>query len=210
MTRTATLWRLALCVASLLSASGCATRFAADPYYPGERSPATVANAKKVVLTYPFDRIDPEERKAFDPKFNPAAYLNDMFEQELAARKLAYTQAQFAFAPSFEGLADALAAAHLVPEDSVVLASAITWFPDSFHMSCDVKLYNHAGTLLFEKRGICINLRSVNPDTMTHNRDLLYFPEKTSSADVRVNRIRAARMVMIQIFADPDFQKALQ
>jgi hypothetical protein len=172
-----------------------------------------------------FDRIAEEDRKGLDPKFSPASYLTGMIEAELVSSGIKPEQVTFAFAPSFEGLQTALADGSVKTEGAIVLASAINVIdgyrsPDSpthsnatSYLSCDFKLYSSKGGLLFERRGLCINLRIVNDKIMESEKGMNFLSFSSDKPDpkaVENNLIFAQRMVMQQLFADPEFQKALQ
>jgi hypothetical protein len=195
-------WGMVFCSIAMM-ASGCAShKFMPAAYsVPGPQTNyrTKFAAAKKVVLCTPFDRISKGEHATYDQRFNPSVYVQVMFEREFAAANVPFSSATFGYGSSFEDVAEVLAKSPVVSDDSVVLASAILWFPDAMHMSCDVKVFSHSGVLLFEKRGICLNGPLLVP-----------FDASRSNESARLVNIFTAQSVMQQIFNDPDFQKALK
>jgi hypothetical protein len=196
-----------------LAAWGCASnKFMPARYSPDMEGHVRIAGAKTVVLAAPYDFITPEERLTYDRRFNPSFYLEDMLQSELRASGVQFVPAKFDCGASFEDLARTLLRGADVPDNCVILASALVWFPDVSAVACDVKVFSPKGELLFEKRGLCTTLWNYwNP------RGAPSVPFDASLANDNPARekdyeayIRAERSVMRQIFADPDFQKALK
>jgi hypothetical protein len=168
---------------------GCASHritFSLPAYQANANRSYQVASQRTVIVSPLFDRLPAEAHDGFDPTFSPSGYLTNAVEAELAAAGIAHDRVGFAFAPSFEGLQQALQGGALNHEESVVLAGAVTHFPDDRVVSCDFKVYSAHGALLFEKRCLCMG-----------------FAFGGGSA-------YAPHMVMQQLFADPNFQKAIQ
>lgn len=203
---------VASCVGCMLGAGCASIKFMPARYTPDMEDHVKIEGTKTVVLCAPFDFITPEERMTYDPRFKPSYYVEDMFQQELAASGVDFVPAEFNCGRTFEDLARVLLRGAPVPPDSVVLACAVIWFPDVSTMALDVKVFAPNGALVFEKRGLCVSLCSwwnpkSNPsvpfDASVADDDPLRYKEYTSY-------LRAERNVMRQIFADPDFQRALR
>ena len=150
-------------LAFLILLGGCAsaTLFVPARYTVDPDRAHKVEAAKTVVLCTAFDRLPSENRKQLDPTVNPSAYLTDVLEKELTAAGVTFERASFAFAPGFDGLHSALAGGVLTGGNKVVLASAVNFLPNSSYLSCDFKLYASDARVLFEKRGLCINLSAL-------------------------------------------------
>jgi hypothetical protein len=199
--------------ATALFLSGCATKFSPKAYFPESEGHVKIASSRQIVVYPSFDHIAPEERQNDDPKFNPAGYLESMIETELAESALSFKVADFATGNGFDELGATLASSKVVSEGAVVLASSIETFPNPFVMSCNVKLFDNKGRVLFEKRGISLIFSVLNPEALKHCRDFMYTGKSANIAtpeEKRLHDMRAAQMAMRQIFNDPDFRKALQ
>jgi len=170
---------------------GCATTLAPARYAVSPSRPYRPVTLRTIYVCPSFDRLDVPNRAELDPSFNPSAYLTDALEQELAAAGLRSQRTSFAFAPDFSGLSKALKNGSLPNRNAVVLSSAINHFSRNRELSCDFKVYSSDGRLLFEKRGLFIGASLLN------------------QPDVGDGPLEAPRMVMQQLFADPEFQKAL-
>lgn len=172
----------------LVGLAGCVTpaRFSPPAYTVDPGRPYRLSSTRTVTVCPAFDRLSDEARAQIDPAFNPAAFLTGAVETELSAANIAHERASFAYSPSFAGVQKALQDGALAQSGSVVLAGAINHFPNNRIISCDFKLYSGHGGLLFEKRCLCID----------------YALEQSG--------MFAAHMAMQQLFADPDFQRAIQ
>lgn len=194
-------------------AIGCGSiKFMPARYVPETEGHVRINGAKTVVLCAPYDCVPNAERYAYDPRFDPSRYVEAMFQAELQASGVPFEPAQFDAGGRFEDLARVLLHGTEVPENSVVLACAIISFPDVSTLVCDVKVFTTRGALLFEKRGICVSLKSWwNPkDRTSVPFDASLADNSPDRARERDSYLRASRSVMRQIFCDPDFQKALQ
>lgn len=191
---------------------GCAShKFMPARYSPqGER--AVIADAKHVVLCAPFDCVTPQERATYDPRFNPVVYIEGALESELESYGVSYNEASFGYEATFTGVSKVLSEANVVDENSVVLASAIVWFPDVSKFVCDVKVFDHKGSVLFTKRLMCLSDNSLwvvggmgsnpfNASRVDNN------PRKI---DEHNQYLRATRQAMMQLFEDPSFQTVLK
>lgn len=203
----------AVLLAIVLIAAGCASiKFMPARYSPDMDGRTKIAGARNVILCAPYDFISPEERATFDSRFDPSYYVEDMLQQELQASGVIFEPAKFDCGTTFEDLARTLLRGPSVPDDCVVLASAVIWFPDVSTMAVDVKVFSSKGALIFEKRGLCVSLCSWwNPK----GRPSVPFDASLADNDPHKRKeyesyLRAERNVMRQIFNDPDFQKALK
>lgn len=179
--------RLLAGIGILVSVAGCISppaKFAPGPYSVDPGIPHHLSTHRTVFVCPAFDRLSDEAREQISPSFNPSAFLTGAMEMELTAAGVAHDRVGFNHAPSFAGLQKALQDEALEHEGSVVLAGAINHYPNSHVLSCDFKLYSGRGDLLFEKRCLCI--------------DGLGFG------------MVVPHMVMLQLFADPGFQRAIQ
>jgi hypothetical protein len=172
----------------LVALAGCATpaKFSPPGYAVDPSRPYRLSSSRTVAVCPAFDRLSAETRDQIDPAFNPAAYLTDAVDKELAAAGIAHIPAGFAYSPSFAGVQKALKEGALGQSGVVVLAEAINHFPNDRMISCDFELYSEHGQLLFEKRCLCMSFAAGG------------------------DRMFAAHMVMQQLFADPGFQRAIQ
>lgn len=196
-------------VLALFLAAGCATKVEPLVYLP-EEPRSKIAAGKTLVLVPPFDGRPMEERKPSGEKVGAVAYFTDMLEKECDASGLKWERAAFACTPDFAGVADALKASP-APEGTVVMAASLAWMSGEFVFSCDVKLYSNTGTVLFEKRGLCMMLGLVgNPENMKHMREMFYSGKPMTDAERDQLRRSAQRMAMRQIFSDPAFIRALE
>ena len=194
-------------------ATGCASnKFMPARYVPEGAGHVRIENAKTVVLCAPYDFVPSAEHSVYDPRFDVSLYVEDMLQRELQASGVPFEPAGFDAGARFEDLARALLHGAPVPENSVILACSVVSLPDVSTLVCDVKVFTVRGALLFEKRGICVSLKSWwNPKGRTA------IPFDASLADNSPDRVeerdsylRASRSVMRQIFNDPDFRRALQ
>jgi hypothetical protein len=133
-----------------------------------------------------FDRLTDTDHARLAPTFSASSYLTDAVEKELTAAGIPHDRADFTYAPSFEGVQQAIQGGAVKHAGNFVLAEAINHMPSDRIMSCDFKLYSEHGELLFEKRCLCMNYST--------ERDWLFTPH----------------MVMQQLFADPNFQRVIQ
>jgi hypothetical protein len=172
----------------LVTLAGCVTpaKFSPAPYSVDPNRPYRLSSNRTVTVCPAFDRLTEEARAQLSPAFNSAAYLTDAVQKELTAAGIAQNPASFAYSPGFAGVQKALQDGALGRDGGVVLAEAINHFPNDRILSCDFKLYSGQGKLLFEKRCLCMGYSSEGGWNFVPH------------------------MVMQQLFADPDFQKAIQ
>jgi hypothetical protein len=200
-------------LAAALALAGCgAPPFSAPRYSVDPNRPYKVSSGQTIYICPAFDRLDPENRAMIDPKFNPAAYLTGALEAELSAAGLKHERVSFSYAPDFSGIQKALNDGSLKDGKAVVLAAAINHFPNNRILSCDFMLYSSSGTLLFQKRCLCMNFSSDNPNVlrMEQGTNFITGPGRADPGIGTRNSLMAPRMVMQELFADPDFQHALQ
>jgi len=201
------------CLAAAILLAGCAAPlFKPAPYTVDPSRPYTIATGRTVHVVPSFDRTDPADRAHLDPSFNPAAYVTGMVEMELTASGIRHDRAGFPCAPSFAGIEKALKGGAVADDGSLVLASTVNHYPSDRVLSCDFRLYSGSGEMLFEKRCLCMNysawglpIAALGPDGAPIGQ-----PPSASAAAPADLRLVACRMVMQQLLADPDFQRALQ
>jgi hypothetical protein len=180
--------RLTVTLALAILMGGCASpKFAAPKYLanPARFGPIQLVTTNKVYVSRVIDRLGDDNRKFIDPKFSTTAYLTDALDQELTAAGVTPLATPFAVGPGFNAAQQTIAAQANKQEGAVYLISEVRWF-GPVKLTLDAKLYSPSGTILFEKRGLCIMLNvRVDSQTITH-------------------------MALRQIIADPAFQTALQ
>jgi hypothetical protein len=175
-----------LALAILLS--GCAApKFAVSPYHanPDRFGAIHLVASNKLCLSPVIERLDEDNRRFIDPKFSTSAYLTDALDQELTAAGVRPVRTPFAVGPGFDAARQAIAAQANKSEAAVYLVSEVRWF-GPVKLTLDAKLFSPSGSVLFEKRGLCLMLNA-----------------QAGSQTV-------AYMALRQIIADPAFQKALQ
>jgi hypothetical protein len=148
--------------------------------------PYHLTSARTVLVCAAFDGLTAEEHEKFTPGFSPAAFLTSAEEKELSATGINHERVGFPYAPSFDGIQKALATGSLATNGALVLAGEINHIPSNHVISCDFRLYSQHGDLLFTKRCLCIDELGAS------------------------GWLFAPRMVMQQLFGDPDFQRAIQ
>ena len=133
-----------------------------------------------------------DNRKFIDPTFSTTAYLTDALEQELIAAGVTPIRTPFAVGPGFIAAQQTITSQTNKQENAVYLVGEVRWFGPS-KLTLDAKLYSPSGTILFEKRGLCIMLN------MAPNGQM----------DKSVTSQKITNMALRQIIADPAFQKAI-
>lgn len=170
-------------------ATGCATpqKFSAKTYRSESfnLAPVRVVTGKKIYVCPVMERLSEANRKFMNPQFSGSGYLTDAFNQELAGVGLSPVAAPFPTGPGFDAARQAITTQASQQENAVYLVSELRWI-SHVRVTLDAKLYNPAGTVLYEKRGTCIRL------------------------GVPTTCQQVTKMALWQIIADPDFQKALQ
>jgi hypothetical protein len=165
--------------------AGCAGPKFAPPRYKAGATLAQLTTTNKVYLSRILDRLGEDNRKFIDPKFSTAAYLTDALQQELAATGLKPVEAPFAVGATFVAAQQTITDQANKQEAAVYIVGEVQWI-NSVKLTLDMKVYSPRGAVLFEKRGLCVMLNcNATPQVVTH-------------------------MVMRQIVADPNFQKAIQ
>ena len=173
----------------LLLAAGCATEGYLPPRYQAAQNrfgAIRLTTTKKVYVCPTIDRLTPENRAWLDEKFTPWEHVTAAMEQELTASGLQPVRATLTFGPGFDSLQRSLADKANKNEKAVYLGTEILWLSAN-QWSLDARLFSPAGTVLFEKRGICA----------------VFGTDKVDTQEV-------THMALRQILADPGFQKALQ
>ena len=194
--------------------AGCATPFTPAKYVVDPNRPYAPHTQKTVLLVTAFDRTGVDAPGGGgSTTFNPSAYLTGVLEQELTAGGIHFKRLEGSYDPSFGGVARGLADGTIKAGGDVVLTASINAFPNDFILSCDFRVYSAKGQLLFEKRGLCMNFSVTSPAILEQNETKNLFNLSAMSSDPKVveaNKLKAPRMVMQQLFGDPDFQKAIQ
>lgn len=201
---------LAVCVGVAGFLTSCATTaYKPAPYSVAPNRPYAITTPHTIHLVPCFDLIDDINRAHIDSSFDPSAYFTSMVESELSAAGVRHDRVSFAFVPTFEGVQSALRNGAQKDLGNLVLASSVNHFMSDRVVSCDFKLYSSAGDVIFEKRCLCLNFGAgAGLDAFGPQQAGLLTPAATRAASY--DHLLAAHMLMQQLFADPDFQRALQ
>jgi hypothetical protein len=139
----------------------------------------------KIYISPTIERLGEDNRKLIDPNFSTTAYLTDALEKELTAAGVTPLRTPFAVGPDFRAAQETIVSQANKQEGAVYLVSEVRWF-GPVKLTLDAKLYSPSGTILFEKRGLCMILNT------------------------SVTSQKITNMALRQILADPAFQKAVQ
>lgn len=181
---------IARCLLPLLLAlaGGCATSGYIPPRYQAEQNrfgAIRLTAGKKIYVCPAIDRLTTEDRERLDSSFTAWEYVTDAVEKELRASGLAPVRATIAFGPGFDSLQQALREKAAKSEKAVYLGIELLRLTPN-RWTLDAKLFDPAGAVLFEKRGLCMVFDN-RPDTQ-----------------------EIAHMALRQILADPRFQNAIR
>ena len=145
---------------------------------------------KKVYLCPTIDSLQPKCRKLLDPAFTPYEHVTDAFEKELLACGVTPLRPDFEFGPDFDSLQQVIKEKANQSENAVYLGTELLWLSRG-QLSLDAKLYDPSGTILFEKRGVCMIFGLLNDEVGKEGQEI-------------------AHMTLRQILADPQFNQVLQ
>ena len=172
----------------LAFASGCAT----PGYIPARYQAAQnrfgaihLPAGKKIYVCPTIDRLTDDDRERLDSSFSAWEHVTDAVEKELRASGISPVRATIAFGPGFDSLQQAVREKAVKSEKAVYLGTELLRLTPN-RWTLDARLFDPAGTVLFEKRGLCV-VFDTGPDAQ-----------------------EVAHMALRQILADPKFQAAIR